>query len=154
MHKNRKVSGVNNTPQLDQYEGNTINTFNFRVNEVQEKLQHLNIYKSARPDPFHPRILRTLEDSLSAPLTYIFNSSAETGIMPVDCKSANVTSIHKKGSKREPLNYRPNSLTSVVCKTMERLVKERLITHLECNNLIGDSQHGFRNKRMLPHKPV
>ena len=30
---------------------------------------------------------------------------------------------------------------------MERLVKGRLITHLEINNLIGDSQHGFRNKR-------
>ena len=30
---------------------------------------------------------------------------------------------------------------------MDRLVKGRLITHLEMNNLIGDSQHGFRNKR-------
>ena len=30
---------------------------------------------------------------------------------------------------------------------MERLVKGRLITHLEMNNLIDDSQHGFRNKR-------
>ena len=30
---------------------------------------------------------------------------------------------------------------------MERLVNGRLITHLEMNNLIGDSQHGFRNKR-------
>ena len=39
------------------------------------------------------------------------------------------------------------SLTSVVCKTMERLVKGWLITHLEMNNLIGDFQHGFRNKR-------
>ena len=38
-------------------------------------------------------------------------------------------------------------MTSVVCKTMERLVNGRLITHLEMNNPIGDSQHGFRNKR-------
>ena len=30
---------------------------------------------------------------------------------------------------------------------MERLAKGRLITHLEMNNLRGDSQHGFRNKR-------
>ena len=39
------------------------------------------------------------------------------------------------------------SLTSVVCKTMERLIKGKTITHLEGNNLTGDSQHGFRNKR-------
>ena len=37
-----------------------------------------------------------------------------------------------------------------VCKTMERLVKGRLITHLEMKNLISDSQHGFRNKRSCP----
>ena len=30
---------------------------------------------------------------------------------------------------------------------MERLIKGKIITHLEGNNLIGDSQHGFRNKR-------
>ena len=28
---------------------------------------------------------------------------------------------------------------------MERLIKGKLIAHLEGNNLIGDSQHGFRN---------
>ena len=58
-----------------------------------------------------------------------------------------MTAIHEKGSRHEPGNYRPISSTSVVCKTMERLVKGRLITHLEMNHLIGDSQHGFRNKR-------
>ena len=30
---------------------------------------------------------------------------------------------------------------------MERLIKGKIIAHLEGNNLIGDSQHGFRNKR-------
>ena len=80
-------------------------------------------------------------------MTLLFNNSVETGIIPEDCKSANVTAIHKKGSRQEPGNYRSISLTSVVCKSMERLVKERLITQLEMNNLIGDSQHGLRNKR-------
>ena len=94
----------------------------------------------------HPRILHALEDKLVRPLTHIFNHSLETGIIPEDWKSANVTEIHKKGSRQEPGNYRPISLTSAVCKNMERLVKQRVITHLEINNLIGDSQHGFRNK--------
>ena len=95
----------------------------------------------------NPRILRALEDKLARPLTHIFNNSVETGIIPEDRKSANMTVVHKKGSRQEPGNYRPIRLTSVVCKTTERLVKGRLITHLERNTLIGDSQHGFRNKR-------
>ena len=78
----------------------------------------------------HPRILRALEDKLARHLTHIFNNSVETEIIPVDWKSANVTAIHKKASRQEPGNYRPISLTSVVCKTMERLFKGRLITHL------------------------
>ena len=30
---------------------------------------------------------------------------------------------------------------------MERLIKEKIIAHLEGNNLIGNSHHGFRSKR-------
>ena len=141
------IEQLNNVPHLGQYEGNILDTFNFSTEEVQEKLQHLNIYKSTGPDLLHPRILRALEDKLARPLTHIFNNSVETWIIPEDWKSANVTAIHKKGSRQEPGNHRPISLTSVVFKTMERLVKGRLITHLEMNNLIGDSKHGFRNKR-------
>ena len=54
----------------------------------------------------HPRILCALEDKLARPLTHIFNYSVETGIMPEDWKSANVTAIHKKRSTKEPENYR------------------------------------------------
>ena len=44
----------------------------------------------------HPRILCALEDKRARPLTRIFNNSVETGIIPEDWKSANVTAIHKK----------------------------------------------------------
>ena len=94
----------------------------------------------------HPRILRALEDKLARPFTHIFNNSVETRIILEDGKSENVTAVHRKGSRQEPENYRHIGLTSVVCKTMERFVKGRLITHLEMNKKIGDSQYGFRNK--------
>ena len=84
---------------------------------------------------------------LCGPLVHIFSKSAETGIINEDYKFANITAIHKKGSRQEPGNYRLISLTSVVCKTMEIFVKGKIITHVEGNNLIGDSQHVFRNKR-------
>ena len=41
---------LNNIPQLPRYVGNTLDTFNFRLEDVQEKLNHLNMYKSTGPD--------------------------------------------------------------------------------------------------------
>ena len=112
------IERLNNVPQLDQYE----DTFNFSTEEVQEKRRHLNIYKSTGPDMLHPRILRALENKLARLLTHIFDDSVDTGIILKDW-TENTTAIHKKGCRQEPGNYRPFSLTSVVCKIMERLVK-------------------------------
>ena len=70
----------------------------------------------------------------------------ETGIISEDKKSANVTAIHKKWKQARTwkLFVVCNCfIVSVVSKTMERIVKGRLITHLEINNVIGDSHHGF-----------
>ena len=68
----------------------------FCLEEAQEKLQPLNIYKSIGPYLHHPRILRTLEDRLVGPVTHIFKNSVESGIISEECKSVNVTGIHKK----------------------------------------------------------
>ena len=62
----------------------------------------LNMYKSTGPDLLHPRVLQTLEDMLCGPLNHIFNKPAETGIIPGDWKSANITAIHKKGNRQGP----------------------------------------------------
>ena len=93
----------------------------------------------------HPRILCALEDKLAWPLILIFNYSVETGILPEDCKSANVTAIHKKNEAAR--TWKLQTHLSCSCKTLDRLVKGRLITHLEMNNPISESQHGFRSKR-------
>ena len=72
------IEQLNNVPQLGQYEGIILDTFNFRTDEVQKQLLHLNINKSTRPDMLHPRVLLVLEDNLARHLTHIFNNSVET----------------------------------------------------------------------------
>ena len=56
---------------------------------------------------------------------------------------ATVTPIFKKGDKSDPANYRPVSLTSILCKVLERIICEDIIAHLKTNNLIARQQHGF-----------
>ncbi len=43
----------------------------------------------------------------------------------------------------QTFSYRPVSLTSIVCKIMEKLLKEKIVKHLSTYNLINPSQHGF-----------
>ncbi|KAF2356728.1 hypothetical protein FHG87_012520 [Trinorchestia longiramus] len=98
----------------------------FTVEEVEEQLSILNPYKSTGPDGLGPRILKETAKVISEPLTNIFNRSLETGIVSDDWKRANVTPIFKKENKQMPNNYRPISLTSVISKTIEKLLKVRL----------------------------
>jgi len=56
-----------------------------------------------------------------------------------------VDPIFKKGSRSDPANYRPISLTSLLCKTLEHIT--HVMGHLEQNNILSDIQFGFRQKR-------
>ena len=58
-----------------------------------------------------------------------------------------VTPLFKKGSRAKPENYRPVSLTSILGKMLESIVKDQIVKHLESNNLIHSSQHGFTKGR-------
>ena len=40
-------------------------------------------------------------------------------------------------------NYRPVSLTSIVCKLLESVVREAVLDHLCCNDLLSNKQFGF-----------
>ncbi len=55
--------------------------------------------------------------------------------------------IYKKGSRNDAGNYRPVSLTAVVGKLLESVIRDALQKHLEDNNLIKNIQHGFRKGR-------
>ncbi len=58
-----------------------------------------------------------------------------------------MTPIHKKGDKSQAENYRPISLTSVVEILLETIVTNHISNHLESNNFLKDTQHGFRRHR-------
>ena len=77
----------------------------------------------------------------------MFNFSLEEGIVPAECKEANITPLFKKGSRNKVENYRPVSLTSVVCKLLETLIRDHMVEFLVKHKLINTSEHGFLKAR-------
>ena len=110
---------------------NTVETCTINPSVVAAKLNKLKTFKSHGPDGIHPRVLNELADCINIPLSTIFNTSLTTGKLPKEWKQANVSPIHKKGSKTLPQNDRPVSITSVVGKIMEEIIRDTITVHMK-----------------------
>ena len=70
------------------------------------------------------RILKEIVEQISMPLAHVFNMSLQEGIVPLEWKEANTIPLFKKGSRNKSVNYRPVSLTSVICKLLETIIRD------------------------------
>ena len=84
---------------------------------------------------------------LDEPIAKLFNKSLSTGKVPTDWKDATITALFKKGNRSESGNYRPVSLTSILCKILESIIIDKIVDHLQVFNLTNESQHGFMKGR-------
>ena len=142
------IEDITTAPDLQVKElSNEIENMLISKLEVIKALQKLQENKAPGVDGIHPKVLKRCCESLAFPLQLIFQKTLDEGHLPRDWRDANVTALHKKGSKAEVGNYRPVSLTSVPCKVLESLVKSRMLQHLKDNNLLSDHQHGFTANR-------
>ena len=114
---------------------------------VQKMLKNLNANKAAGPDLISPRLLKELATELAPVLTHLFQATINTGTIPHQWKSANVSPVFKKGDRSKPANYRPVSLTAVCCKLNEHIIAKAIMNHLEEHGILSDMQHGFRRAR-------
>jgi len=131
-------------PKLDTiHTGTPLTHIEITSEKVNKKLLKLNVTKSSGPDEFHLRILRETASSICLPLTTIYTKSMTEGEVPSTWKEGNIIPIHQKGNKTAVGNYRPVSLTSVVGRLMETLVRDQIVSHMMENGLFCDEQHGF-----------
>jgi endonuclease/exonuclease/phosphatase family metal-dependent hydrolase len=112
---------------------------------VRKLLSSINSNKACGPDGIHGKILKNCAVSLAYPLSLLFKISYNTGYVPREWKLGHIVPVYKKGPKANIENYRPISLTSLVMKTFERIIKDELL--IRVNDMLNDKQHGFLNKK-------
>ena len=115
--------------------------------DIIKKLESLNPNKSMGYDGIHPKVLKETAKTIAKPLSIIFKQSLDTGSLPSAWKRANIAPIYKKGNKITVRNYRPVSLTSICCKTLEYFIRKEIMQHMTDNNLLYEDQHGFMEGR-------
>ena len=112
--------------------------------EIVKLIRELKLNKAAGSDGINSYIIKKTQYLIAPVLLRLFNKSMDTGIFPNALKIASIIPLHKGGSKTEATNYRPISLLPIFAKLFEKVIKHRLTTHLDENNIITDNQFGFR----------
>ena len=114
-----------------------------QIESVKKLLSAIDVSKAFGPDNIHPKLLRYLSSDAHfvLALTKLFQVCVEKECIPLDWKVAHVVSIHKKGPLNQKDNYRPISLTSMICKLYEKLLRDHILSQVELK--ICPEQHGF-----------
>ena len=112
-----------------------------------KKLEKIKTNKAPGPDGMHPLVLNKVRDSIVDPLLIIFQTSVRTKCVPDAWKIAHISAIYKKDNKHVAGNYRPVSLTSIVCKLLESFIRDALVDYMKSNNFFTNKQFGFLKGR-------
>ena len=104
-----------------------------RINreEIKEIMKELDERKTIGPDGISGYILKECKQEMAESIHDIIECSFKTREVPKEWKKADITPIYKNGNKEEPRNYRPVSLTSIICKICEKLIKKPWTAYLE-----------------------
>ena len=125
-------SRVNEAPVLDR-SAPRMNDIAVSAEVVIKLLKGLNPSKAMGLDELNPRIVKELAAELGQVFAHLFQQSFDTGEIPGSL--ANICPLFHKGDRALTSNYRPVSLTCILCKLLEHIVYSSIMDHLEKHSL-------------------
>ena len=138
---------LQNLDQDDRPDNMAINQ-DFSMRELDDTLHQLEEGKSPGEDQIDNAMLKHLPPTTKKYLLDLFNRLWSEGTFPQEWKTSIILPILKVGKEQtDPKNYRPISLTSNICKLLEKMVNNRLIWFLEKTQKLSPQQFGFRPGR-------
>ena len=114
---------------------------------IAKLLSDLQPHKAPGPDCIPNTVLKPCANNIAPALSLIYQRSLDTGTLPSDWFTANISAAFKKGDRHLAENYRPISLTSMPCKILEHVICRHLLNHLENNKILflTTLNHGFHS---------
>lgn len=130
------TQNVSDTPILD---------IPFTIDELRRETKKLKNGKSPGLDNVINEFIKYSKCEVFIVLKNLFNVLLKTGLIPsIWCKGIICPIYKKKGSSKEPSNYRGITLLSCICKIFTSCINTRLSLFLTWNKSIGEEQAGFR----------
>ena len=104
---------------------------------VAKKIKSMKNNKSPGVGGIPPKLLMEAVEHISIPLARMFNLSLKEGVVPFEWKEANIIQLLKQDSRNKSDNYRPVSLTPVICKLSQSLIKDHMVNLLVRHKLLN-----------------
>ena len=123
----------------------TDDMLNTSVEDFIEAIDETKPSAAAGSDGIPAILLKNCKDVIAPVIQKIWTKSMDSGEVPGFYKESLISPQHKRGSRAIDENYRAISLTSHIIKTYERVLRKKMVSHLEDNNLLCKNQHGFRS---------
>ena len=114
--------------------------------EILEIIKEIKSKNSSGHDTINTKLIKSIDNSISKPISILINMSIQSGIVPDSLKLAKIIPIYKSKSPGEFSNYRPISLLTSLSKILEKIVHKRLYSFLENECILNPNQFGFRKK--------
>ena len=120
--------------------------------EINKACHEINVNKSSNVKNLSSRIIKDAFLGITNIIRYMIQTAFDEGVFPDDWKIANVTPLKKGGDKTNVSNLRPVSILPLPSKIIERILHDRIMFHLERNNLLEPNQGGFRKNHSTMDK--
>ena len=140
-------SGDKNQPMPDTSNVPELNDLKITEDDIISAIKEISPHSAPGPDKIPALLLKEVKSEIAPALKILWQTSIDQGDIPSDLLKQTIIPIFKKDNKSLASNYRPISLTSHLIKVFERVLRDKLIFHLESNDLISNHQHGFRSRR-------
>jgi hypothetical protein len=130
-----------------QLQSHASNSWTFTPEDAQDQCKWQRTNTAAGPDSILPLFFKHGGDELYKTLSHLYNYSWQHSVLPQAWRRANVAALYKGKGKRDlSTSFRPISVTSIIIRTFEHLLKRRLTQLASESNILHPHQFGFRTK--------